>query len=183
MKKCSVFLLSILLAAIMGFSAFSAGWMQYESGEWAYANDDGSMKANEWLLYNGSWYYFGPDELMLTSNYTPDGYWVNRDGVYEAQRGMRADSALPFEGAEYHGIYTYVFHLDHYGDGVDHWSVSETYPGSSFSNTYELYPTGPFSFEMMDILAGRSVGYIAMSQDRGIAFVSMGGQTQECMCY
>ncbi|HFL3190044.1 TPA: hypothetical protein ACG3IT_003837, partial [Clostridioides difficile] len=31
---------------------------------------------------DGKWYYFGGDSLMVTSQTTPDGYHVDKDGVW-----------------------------------------------------------------------------------------------------
>ncbi len=82
------------------------------SGSWQKAADnvrswwrynDGSYPASQWLPINGAWYYFDADGYMCTgwlnlngtyyyldpatgamwvNQYTPDGYWVNQDGVY-----------------------------------------------------------------------------------------------------
>ncbi|MCI9047640.1 MAG: hypothetical protein HFG71_10290 [Hungatella sp.] len=40
-----------------------------------------------WIWSGGQWYYCDPREgsgqgAMMTSTYTPDGYWVNSDGVW-----------------------------------------------------------------------------------------------------
>lgn len=55
-------------------------WKQNAKGWWL-ENADGTYLTNQWYLYNGQWYYMGADGYMLTNTTTPDGYWVNADGV------------------------------------------------------------------------------------------------------
>lgn len=85
-----------------GFAAF--GW--YEIGEFTYCFDERSMAYTGWVLLedgksrnyfdeidcymvtgwreiNGNWYYFDlEDGIMLTDTMTPDGYYVDADGIY-----------------------------------------------------------------------------------------------------
>ncbi|MCR5371790.1 MAG: hypothetical protein K6E83_13885 [Clostridium sp.] len=174
-KKMTAAVMALVLAFAMCTTAF-AGWEQYESGEWTYTYADGSYAANTWI---GN-YYIGPDNLMLVNNYTPDGYWVGASGACEPWWGRRTDSSSPYSGGTYDGIYHYQFYLDTYGDGVQHWSVTQSIYGS-VTGQYELYPMGPFSYEMMNIYTGESVGYVAVSPDRRIVYVSTGGQTDRCV--
>ena len=180
MKKVVSVITAFIMILALSMSSLAAGWRQYESGEWAYIQDNGKALTDSWLESGGAWYYLGPDGLLLTSNYTPDGYWVNEFGIYEPQWGRRTDTAAPFSGTTYTGVYGYTFYLDHYADGVDHWSMKEFYPGSSYEKTYELYEKGPFAFEIMDILEGRTVGYLSVSPSREVVYVSIGGHTDRC---
>ena len=93
-------------------TADEASQLVSNSGSWQKAADgvrswwrynDGSYPASQWLRLNGSWYYFDAagymctgwlnlggtyyylDDntgAMLVNQRTPDGYWVNQDGVY-----------------------------------------------------------------------------------------------------
>lgn len=56
-------------------------WKQNAKGWWL-ENADGTYLTNQWYLYNGQWYYMGADGYMLVSTTTPDGYWVNADGIW-----------------------------------------------------------------------------------------------------
>ena len=177
MKKFTAILMTVFLAALLCTPAFAGRWEQYQSGEWTYYNDNGSQAVNQGILDGGAYYFIGPDSLMLTNNYTPDGYWVNGSGVYEAWWGQRSDSAKPYTGTTYgDDFYTYSFYRDMYGDGVEHWSLTETIFGSSRS--YELYPMSGFSFEIMDIMSGTSMGYLSVSPDSRAIYVTQGGYTQ-----
>ena len=77
------------------------GWNRDNRGWW-YLNPNGTYLANCWQLINGKWYCFGPDGYMrtgwinwngvyyfcgpngdmYTNCYTPDGYYVDANGVW-----------------------------------------------------------------------------------------------------
>lgn len=91
--------------ASAGTAASTAGetgtWVQ-EGTDWRFFRADGSQQYNDWLFINGKWYYFeadgkmrtgwlqwkeqwyflGPDGDMWLNCQTPDGYFVNQDGVW-----------------------------------------------------------------------------------------------------
>lgn len=58
-------------------------WKCDSVGWWLEAID-GSYMVNSWYLSpaSGLWYYMGPNGYMLTDTITPDGYYVNADGVW-----------------------------------------------------------------------------------------------------
>lgn len=58
------------------------GWKQDALG-WKVQNSDGTFLVNSWYQSpeSGMWYYMGADGYMLTNTVTPDGLWVNADGV------------------------------------------------------------------------------------------------------
>lgn len=56
-------------------------WKQIK-GLWYYLNAGGECVQNGWVQTNGKYYYCGPDGDMWTNRKTPDGYWVNKDGVW-----------------------------------------------------------------------------------------------------
>ena len=45
--------------------------------------EDGTYVTNGWKQDNEKWYYFDENSLMVTSQETPDGYYVNSEGVWE----------------------------------------------------------------------------------------------------
>ena len=71
-----------------GTGAMVTGWYErsYTNGNrvtsttWYFADPDGKGH-DGWLLYNGSWYYIEKG-IMLTNEYTPDGYWVGLNGIW-----------------------------------------------------------------------------------------------------
>lgn len=176
-------LLAAVLAAVMMTAvtapAFAARWEMLQSGEWMVVLDNGSYATNQWINDNGTYYYVGPNGVMLRNNYTPDGYWVGRSGAWEAQWGRRTDYAEPYHRGAYRGIYTYTFYKDTYGDGNTHWSMTESYDGRVIT-TYELYPMSDFSYEIMDIYSGTCMGYLSVDRFRDTVYVSMGNDTQAC---
>lgn len=58
-------------------------WKSNAIGWWV-EYSDGSYLVNTWYQSpaSGLWYYMGADGYMLTDAQTPDGYWVNSDGVW-----------------------------------------------------------------------------------------------------
>lgn len=59
-----------------------AYWEQTDDG-WKYKQEDGSYLTNSWAQgADGGWYYLGTDGLMLTSQTTPDGYYVDENGLW-----------------------------------------------------------------------------------------------------
>ena len=59
----------------------ATGW-KYVGGQWYYLTGSGAMATNRWVQTGGLWYYVGSDGAMLTNTTTPDGYYVNADGVW-----------------------------------------------------------------------------------------------------
>ncbi len=58
------------------------GWYLV-GGRWYYFNSWGGMVKNSWIYgLDKKWYYVGTDGAMLVNTRTPDGYWVNGDGVW-----------------------------------------------------------------------------------------------------
>lgn len=56
------------------------GW-QYIDNLWYCFNENDYMKTG-WILYKDVWYYCGESGAMLVNTTTPDGYYVNGDGVW-----------------------------------------------------------------------------------------------------
>ncbi len=73
-------------------------WIQYEDGSyltdswyrdpedgiWYYMGEDGYMVAGGWVQsrVTGLWYYFDENGQLLTDAMTPDGCYVDRDGIW-----------------------------------------------------------------------------------------------------
>ncbi|MGN0585377.1 MAG: GLUG motif-containing protein [Ruminococcus sp.] len=50
-------------------------------GAWFYFGDDGIMQTSRWVLDGGNWYYLNDDGTLLMNGYTPDGYYVDENGI------------------------------------------------------------------------------------------------------
>lgn len=57
------------------------GWQRIDN-KWYWFNQYGYMLQNNWVLYKNKWYFCGPNGDMWYNRYTPDGYWVDKDGVW-----------------------------------------------------------------------------------------------------
>lgn len=86
-----------------GNTLANPGFNLAANGIWWYKNADGTHIANNWLWHDNKWYFFNAegymhtgwvqwkglwyylgntDGVMLTNTTTPDGYYVNADGVW-----------------------------------------------------------------------------------------------------
>ncbi len=61
---------------------YPAAMWKYINNKWYYFNDAGYCVLSQWVQTNGIWYYCGPDGDMWTNRWTPDGYYVNANGVW-----------------------------------------------------------------------------------------------------
>ncbi len=69
----------------------SIGWKKRTADEnikanandkhWYYFGEDGSITGG-WIQSGGKWYYIYSDGLMAYDTTTPDGYYVNKNGVF-----------------------------------------------------------------------------------------------------
>lgn len=72
----------------------SEGWE--ESGEnWKYRMTDGSYVTNAWKqTADGKWYYFDESSLMMKDAVTPDGHYVDADGVWVENTNASSEGSL-----------------------------------------------------------------------------------------
>ena len=60
--------------------AMATGWRQLD-GTWYWFNSSGAMQTG-WKQIGRSWYWFDKNGAMLASDWTPDGYYVNKNGAW-----------------------------------------------------------------------------------------------------
>ena len=60
----------------------SAEWLE-DKGKWYFFDQEGYMKKG-WVFWKEKWYYLGENGDMLVNTTTPDGYKVDKEGVYIA---------------------------------------------------------------------------------------------------
>ena len=118
----------ICFSLTMAQTAWAGEWKQqpnysYEYRElWAYQKDDGLMAESEWLLINGTWYYFGEDGYLPTvPGYAPDGSCYNAKGEYidlaDGRSFITKEAARPIQvGMSYNEIVSLI--------GKEHETVS-----------------------------------------------------------
>ena len=72
----------------MGYA--KTGWLRDENyGGWFYMDLEHGMQTG-WMLLNGVWYYFNPISdgkrgIMYAEQRTPDGYYVDKNGVWDGR--------------------------------------------------------------------------------------------------
>ena len=59
-----------------------AEWLE-DKGKWYFFDQEGYMKKG-WVFWKEKWYYLGENGDMLVDTTTPDGYKVDKEGVYIA---------------------------------------------------------------------------------------------------
>ena len=62
------------------------GKWEYKDGHWYWLKPDGSYEKNGWKWIAGKCYYFYEDGHMAADETTPDGYYVNKSGVWSEDR-------------------------------------------------------------------------------------------------
>lgn len=61
---------------------FAEGWEPIDTG-WKFKQEDGTYLTNSWRQDpDGKWYYLNEDGWMLKDTTTPDGYYVDANGVW-----------------------------------------------------------------------------------------------------
>ena len=64
---------------------YMPGWVQNDRG-WKYVLKHGYYAASTWVQgADGNWYYFDIGGYMVTDKQTPDGYYVDVNGVWDGQ--------------------------------------------------------------------------------------------------
>ena len=89
-RTVGICITAFIFSLVIAMTSFAGTWNRhdpvYEDGDyevtWSYTKDDGTLASNEWLEYNGNWYYF-ESGYMAWDEITPDGYYVNDDGVWD----------------------------------------------------------------------------------------------------
>jgi hypothetical protein len=82
MKKLMTVFMTVLISLLISSAAFAGTWKQDNTGWW-YENDDGSYKKSEWFQNDdGNYYYFNDSGYMLTNDTTPDGCYVDENGIW-----------------------------------------------------------------------------------------------------
>lgn len=61
--------------------AYSANCWEYINNKWYFFDSTGYM-ATGWVFWNNAWYFMGPDGAMYVNCWTPDGYYVDGNGVW-----------------------------------------------------------------------------------------------------
>lgn len=61
----------------------AVGWRKFNNGAWYYFHSSGAMAKNCWVKTNDQYFYLGSNGVMLTNTETPDGYWVDENGVWK----------------------------------------------------------------------------------------------------
>lgn len=90
------------MSAALSITALAGTWLPFETGQWAYQNDDGTF-AKGWIEDSGKSYYLDANGIMLANTLTPDGYYVDADGAWNGLPAqIAASNAEPTAGQKMH---------------------------------------------------------------------------------
>ncbi len=85
LKKAIIVLSTIMTigtSMVAGATEPSQGQWKQDNHGWWYEFNDGSYVVNSWYQADGNWYYFYADGYMAANTTTPDGYYVDQNGVW-----------------------------------------------------------------------------------------------------
>lgn len=72
--------------------SYLPGWAQV-NGEWKYIQKNGYYAAAAWVQdVDGKWYYFDMAGKMVTNDVTPDGFYIDANGVWDGQPSTISNS-------------------------------------------------------------------------------------------
>lgn len=97
-QKLALMVMTLCLMAPI--TSFAGEWQQNNKGWWV-QNDDGTYLTNQWYQSpeSGLYYYLGADGYMLCDTITPDGFYVNTNGVWEQQTAQSQPEVQPTESS------------------------------------------------------------------------------------
>ena len=120
---------------VNGYMA-SSRWLHINGDRWVYATPSGALAKNCWV---GN-YYFDDEGIMMTSTWTPDGYYVDADGRWDSSKGRQGGSGGSI-GDIYPGYYSSVgYNGDTTNYRVDGWVSYSN--GTKVINFGHYEPTG-----------------------------------------
>ncbi len=64
------------------YGYMKVGWCEDAHSWYYFSEGSGAMKTSAWIFYKDAWYYMGSDGRMLADTTTPDGYVVDKNGVW-----------------------------------------------------------------------------------------------------
>ena len=74
-------------------TSYIPGWYWDPAGCWRYIQKNGYYMSNGWLQdTDGKWYYFNLGAQMETDDITPDGYYVDANGVWDGNPSSITES-------------------------------------------------------------------------------------------
>lgn len=82
-------------------------WRQYDEGVRFIHTYDNTYYVDGWEKIDDNWYYLNSKGFRLVNTYSPDGYWLNEDGIYVAYGPAKPIS--PSGGWEQSGNYWYYY--------------------------------------------------------------------------
>ena len=105
-------LLAGLMLAALAPTTAKADWVQSAEGDWYYQNADGSYVVNNWISYQGNYYFFGADGKMSTDTFVTktvsqfgmelekETYYVDAEGLPRTNYLLEKDGNYYYFGSD-----------------------------------------------------------------------------------
>lgn len=101
-RRWKVVMFATILSTSCSLTAL-ADWYQKPDGNWIYYNDDGTLKAEQWLQQGDDWYYFDYEGLMRRSTLKEingDSYYFLADGKMATNQWVTYYNDYFYAGAD-----------------------------------------------------------------------------------
>ncbi len=111
-------------------------WEQSESGEFSYIKD-GKGVCDCWAEDEGGYYYVGPDGCLVYNNYSPDGYWADKNGEWDRSVPKVELQFEPLNNTYVGDLWTFDVYMDSDTSGKGYWWYTNSFGSDAEPNRQE----------------------------------------------
>jgi hypothetical protein len=146
-------------------------------GCFLFKNSAGKYVKNSWVESEGKYYFIGPDETLIKSNFSSDGFWINENGEWSKDVPQRNDDPEPLS-TSYVGFVT-TWKIKLLKDGT-YGKATFSYTKFGGNEVYTLTPLGHGVYLAQSDNDPEMCALMSVSNDQKKLIVSQAGATEEC---
>ncbi len=123
-------------------------WEQLESGEFTYIKDGRGVN-DCWAEDEGGYYYVGLDGCLVYNNYSPDGYWADKNGEWDRSVPKVELQFEPMNNTYTGDLWTFDVYMDSDTSGKGYWWYTNSFGSDSEpkKQEYIIEWIGPSSYK------------------------------------